>query len=88
MRKWSNHELTNQNHSADFCCPHCEAGSFEVVSVERYVGAHEETECALILRCLVCLGHFWHLAESESFAKEDICPMPAVTVGQTQGVAT
>ena len=87
MRKWANYELTSLNHSGDFRCPHCQGGGFEVAGVERYVGEHEETECALILRCLGCLRHFWHLAESESFAKEDVFPMPTVAVGQSQEVA-
>jgi hypothetical protein len=83
MHRWSNQELTSLNHSSDFLCPHCEAGSFEVIGVERHLGEHEETQCALVLRCLTCLGQFWHLAESESFSLQDICPAPPVAVGQS-----
>lgn len=66
MQKWSSQELTSVNHSADFFCPHCEAGSFEVLGVERHVGEQDQTHCALVMRCLVCHGRFWHLAETQS----------------------
>ena len=66
MQKWSSQELTSVNHSGDFLCPHCQAGSFEVIGIERHVGEQDQTHCALVMRCLVCRDRFWHLAETQS----------------------
>jgi hypothetical protein len=68
MQSWSNQDLTSANHSGDFFCPHCKTGSFEVIGVERHIGETEQTRCALVMRCLVCLAPFWHVAETESFS--------------------
>jgi len=83
MQRWSNQELTSVNHSSDFLCPHCEAGSFEVIGVERHLGEQEEAQCALVMRCLICLGQFWHLAETESSSLQDLYPAPAVAAGKS-----
>ena len=84
MQRWSNQELTSVNHSSDFLCPHCEAGSFEVIGVERHLGEQEEAQCALVMRCLICLGQFWHLAETESSSLQDLYPAPAVAAGKSE----
>jgi hypothetical protein len=80
MQRWSNQELTSVNHSHDFLCPHCESGGFEVIGVERHLGEQDQTQCALVMRCLSCLGQFWHLAESESFSLDDLRQAPAAVV--------
>ncbi len=66
MQKWSSQELTSVNHSADFLCPRCHAGSFELIGVERHIAEQDQTHCALVMRCLVCRDPFWHLSETQS----------------------
>ncbi len=79
MRQWQQHELTAVNHSADFLCPHCEAGGFEVVAMERHLAEEQQTDCALVMRCLGCLEVFWHWvgAESLSDAEPGLAAVPA-----------
>ncbi len=77
MREWQQHELTALNHSADFTCPHCEAGAFEVLAMDRHLTDDRQTDCALVMRCLRCLDLFWHWVETESFVDQDISAAPA-----------
>ncbi len=79
MQSWSNQDLTSVNYSSDFLCPHCDAGSFEVIGVERRLDDQQQTECALVMRCLICLDRFWHLAETQSPSLQE----PAAAAGRS-----
>jgi len=83
MQTWSSQELTSESHSTDFHCPHCNAGSFEVIGIERRLGERQETQCALVMRCMICQGQFWHWAQAESSSLQDLYQAPAVAVGQS-----
>jgi hypothetical protein len=76
--------LTALNHSADFTCPHCEAGAFEVLAMDRHLTDEQHTDCALVMRCLQCLDFFWHWVETESFSDQAITVVPATVGGPSQ----
>ncbi len=83
MQRWSSQELTSVSHSSDFLCPHCGAGSFDLIGVERHLDERQETQCALVMRCMICQTQFWHLAEAESSSQRDIYQAPVPAAAQS-----
>ncbi|GEM_PF-5758571 len=85
MREWQQHELTALNHSGDFTCPHCEAGGFEVLAMDRHLTDDQQTDCALVMRCLRCLDLFWHWVETESFSDQAVATAVVPVSASSQG---
>ena len=83
MQRWSSQELTSVSHSSDFQCPHCGAGSFELIGVERRLNEQQETQCALIMHCMICQTQFWHWAQAESSSLQDVYQAPVAAVAQS-----
>ena len=83
MQRWSSRELTSETHSTDFHCPQCGAGSFDLIGVERRPGEQNETQCALVMRCMICQAQFWHWAQASSSSPQDIDRAPVAVAAQS-----
>jgi len=60
MKNWPQYLKTALNASAEFTCPHCMAGTFEIIGTERNINNRGDEDCDVIMRCMRCTEYFWH----------------------------